>query len=78
MNVLFAFAGGVVVGAGIVAGLWIRDIEKPWEPTEEDAITAWELACSISFTGRREGAVAVAMTWWRAWRAALGYQGVLS
>lgn len=71
MNAVFAFAGGLVIGAGLVAGLWIHDIEKAWLPTEEDALLAWEIATDAD-SKNREGASKRAMIWWHAWRAALG------
>ena len=37
-----SFVFGLAVGVAIVSGLWIRDIEKPWRPTDEEAVESDE------------------------------------
>ena len=71
MNGFFYVAIGVVVGAGTVAGLWIRDVEKQWEPPEDMAVEAWEAATGKSAREMGETAARVALVWWNAWRMAL-------
>lgn len=69
-----SFVFGLAVGVAIVSGLWIRDIEKPWRPTDDEAVEAWEIVtgCDAQKTGKRDEIIRQSRAWAAGWRKALG------
>ena len=65
---------GVLIGAGVVAFLWLYDIEKPWRPTDDEAVEAWEIVTGRDAlkTGRRDEIIRKSRAWADGWRKALG------
>ena len=65
---------GVLIGAGVVAFLWLYDIEKPWRPTDDEAVEAWEIVTGRDAlkTGRRDEIIQKSRAWADGWRKALG------
>lgn len=69
-----SFVFGLAVGVAIVSGLWIRDIEKPWRPTDDEAVEAWEIVTGrdAQKTGKRDEIIRMSRAWADGWREALG------
>lgn len=65
---------GALFGAGVVALLWLYDIEKPWRPTDEEAVEAWEIVTGRDAreSGKYSESIRVAIAWAAGWRKALG------
>lgn len=65
---------GALIGAGVVAFLWLYDIEKPWRPTDDEALRAWNLVTKTD-AGKaeaKEKAIKTAKRWAEGWRIVLG------
>jgi hypothetical protein len=65
---------GAFIGAGVVAFLWLYNIEKPWRPTDEEAVEAWEIVTGRDAreSGKYYESIRVALAWAAGWRKALG------
>lgn len=73
LDVVILFIVGMAIGAGIVAFLWLTEIEKAKDPGKEVAIDAWLIA--HRFTGRPHGydderMEKEARHWWKSWQSA--------
>lgn len=73
LDVVILFIIGMALGAGIIAFLWLREIEKAKDPATETAIDAWLIA--HRFIGRADGCneermAREALRWWKAWQSA--------
>ena len=71
---MFWFMLGALIGAGVIAFLWLYDIEKPWRPTDDEAVEAWEIVTGRDAreSGKRDEVIRVALAWVAGWRKALG------
>ena len=65
---------GALIGAGVVAILWLYDIEKPWRPTDEEAVEAWEIVTGRDAreSGKYSELIRVALAWAAGWRKVFG------
>lgn len=65
---------GALIGAGVIAFLWLYDLEKPWRPTDDEAIEAWEIVTGrdAQKTGKRDEIIRMSRAWAAGWRKALG------
>ena len=70
----FWFMLGAFIGAGVIAFLWLYDIEKPWRPTDDEAVDAWEIVTGRDAreSGKRDEVIRVALAWLAGWRKVLG------
>ena len=65
---------GALIGAGVIAFLWLYDLEKPWRPTDDEAVEAWEIVTrrDAQKSGRRDEVIRVSRAWAAGWRKVLG------
>ena len=65
---------GALIGAGVIAFLWLYDLEKPWRPSDDEAVEAWEIVTGRDAlkTGRRDEIIQKSRAWAAGWRKALG------